>query len=630
VASGTTFLVDIKARLAGSGLDELGKLNQAAQQAVASYAEMERAAVRLQSGVDRLDSQAAGLRSAMESAMAAGDGGKFWKLAGDLEKVESSAGQARGKLEALRGAMGKQASAATAAANAVDEYRSAAQGASGAAQNSAESTAKAADGFSKLGGALGPVGTRVKDTIEGWRDLAGNIGKGRAAMLLGAAAVVALAAALVVGVVKLAAFAVGAADARRNLGLTLEAMGGSAEAGGALAASFDSVSRSTGVASDRLLDITRELKSAGVSAADMPDALRAIATQEAALGDTSGTSALIDSLKSGQKSAAGLASEMDQQFGSVVARRMKSLGAQSDTLQRNLAGLFGGLDIEPVLNGFARLVALFDSQSESGAALKALFESLFGPLVANVDTVAVKVEAFFLGAIAAALKVGIAVKSMAKQFGFSLGGLESLPSAAAIGETVMYSLAVVIGAVAAVVGLVAAAVMSLVAVWQMAYAAGKAAWDGITGAVDSALTKLRAVDLASIGTDMIAGLVKGISGAAGQVVDALSGVVDGAIEAAKSKLKIASPSRVFEELGAFTGEGFVVGVEDTAPMVQSAMGSLVEPPEAQAGKAARGAATVGPITINITGVAGVEDALDRIERAVDELFEVKALAMGAA
>jgi hypothetical protein len=74
-----------------------------------------------------------------------------------------------------------------------------------------------------------------------------------------------------------------------------------------------------------------------------------------------------------------------------------------------------------------------------------------------------------------------------------------------------------------------------------------------------------------------------------------------------------------------------MGVEDTAPQVSGAFDSLMTPPEPQegGGRAASAGAPVGPITINIHGVQGIEDALDRLERAVDDLFAGKALAMGS-
>ena len=66
----------------------------------------------------------------------------------------------------------------------------------------------------------------------------------------------------------------------------------------------------------------------------------------------------------------------------------------------------------------------------------------------------------------------------------------------------------------------------------------------------------------SIGSNIIQGLVNGIKGAAGRVVSALGGVVNDAIAAAKSFLGIASPSKVFAEIGDFTMQGMEQGIND--------------------------------------------------------------------
>ena len=67
----------------------------------------------------------------------------------------------------------------------------------------------------------------------------------------------------------------------------------------------------------------------------------------------------------------------------------------------------------------------------------------------------------------------------------------------------------------------------------------------------------------SIGSQIIQGLVNGITGAAGRVVDAIGGVVNDAIGWAKNLLGIASPSKVFKEIGDFTMQGFEVGIDES-------------------------------------------------------------------
>lgn len=70
--------------------------------------------------------------------------------------------------------------------------------------------------------------------------------------------------------------------------------------------------------------------------------------------------------------------------------------------------------------------------------------------------------------------------------------------------------------------------------------------------------------LGNIGANIIQGLVNGITGAAGSVVSAVSGVVGDAIATAKGLLGIASPSKLFKKFGFYTMEGMRIGIEQNA------------------------------------------------------------------
>ena len=70
----------------------------------------------------------------------------------------------------------------------------------------------------------------------------------------------------------------------------------------------------------------------------------------------------------------------------------------------------------------------------------------------------------------------------------------------------------------------------------------------------------------SIGGQIIQGMVDGVVGAAGALIDAVGGAVSGAIDWAKGLLGIASPSKVFREIGQFTMQGMALGIDDDAGM----------------------------------------------------------------
>lgn len=76
-----------------------------------------------------------------------------------------------------------------------------------------------------------------------------------------------------------------------------------------------------------------------------------------------------------------------------------------------------------------------------------------------------------------------------------------------------------------------------------------------------------ASSFSSIGTNMINALASGISSMASSVASKARSVVQGAINAAKAALKINSPSKVFMEIGDYTVQGFVKGLDDNADKV---------------------------------------------------------------
>lgn len=78
----------------------------------------------------------------------------------------------------------------------------------------------------------------------------------------------------------------------------------------------------------------------------------------------------------------------------------------------------------------------------------------------------------------------------------------------------------------------------------------------------------------SIGKDIINGLIKGISAMAANALEAITGVVDGVVNTAKKLLGIHSPSRVFKQIGLWTGEGMVIGLDQSSPKVNQAMENI--------------------------------------------------------
>lgn len=81
---------------------------------------------------------------------------------------------------------------------------------------------------------------------------------------------------------------------------------------------------------------------------------------------------------------------------------------------------------------------------------------------------------------------------------------------------------------------------------------------------------------ASIGRNIISGMVSGVRNSAGRLVSAARNAVGGAITAAKNKLGIHSPSRVFRTIGVQTVQGMVLGLQDRTNDLTRAATSIAE------------------------------------------------------
>lgn len=141
--------------------------------------------------------------------------------------------------------------------------------------------------------------------------------------------------------------------------------------------------------------------------------------------------------------------------------------------------------------------------------------------------------------------------------------------------------------------------------------------------------------VASIGGQIVSGIASGIAGAAGQVVSALGGVVNQAVEHAKSMLGIHSPSRVMRNLiGKNIARGVAVGIEDEAATAVSAVRAM----SAQVVEAGNASMEIPPIEVQkavavmdsttqesvfgdsfMQGVQAITERLDLIYAKLDEI-----------
>ncbi|WP_437310001.1 tape measure protein [Sorangium sp. So ce388] len=140
-----------------------------------------------------------------------------------------------------------------------------------------------------------------------------------------------------------------------------------------------------------------------------------------------------------------------------------------------------------------------------------------------------------------------------------------------------------------------------------------------------------------IGTQIVAGIEAGVLGAYGRAAAAVASVATGAISTAKGILGIQSPSKVFEQIGAFTVAGFERGI---AANDSGALESLVAPPDlaaitggaaATAGRLGAGGLTV-QVNVDAKGASrqDAEHIADIVTDRIVRELEARALMTGAA
>lgn len=578
VAEKALAALDEKVKASSVSLDAA---NAALSEGEAKYRELEKAADMAARAVAKAEKANGGIVpveifEAAETAKQALDA-----EAESLRKLTTAAEQAK----ASHGALVEAQKRATTA------YKSQANASTKAAQkaNALEHAANL------LPASLKGIALRGVDATKRYGELSKQLGEAEAKALVSriafiavGVAVAAVTVAAAAGVVALTSWGVGLANAARNAQLAKTAYSALSDQAAAGAAAWENVSRVTGLSSDRLRGLTDQLISARVSAADMPTALQAVATAEAALGQ-GGASQFIDRLKSARTSVQALASETEAKFGGVVSQQLLSLEAQGARLKTNVSKLFSGLEIGGLLNGLRLLVNLFDENTESGKALKFLFDSIFQPLVNAATKALPLIEGFFLGIALGAMRIYIALHPVVKAVGEFLGfneptTEETFKKVAKAGEMVAY----VVGAVIAVFALLAllivgklvagfvilsAQVAAVIAVFALVYKASEYIYDAFGAAWDY----LKSIDLAEVGRNILQGLANGIKAAGSMVLNAITGVVSGAINAAKKLLGIASPSKVMFAFGGFTGEGFADGLEAEKANVNAAFDDVLLP-----------------------------------------------------
>ncbi len=544
----------------------------------------------------------------------------------------------------------------------------------------------------KLGGVAGQAEGMISTLGPGTAVLAGF----GVAAVAAAVATVGLGFAIAGLLKKGASLAIEAAEAKGDTLDMLEAMLGTQEAANATYIQLASLTKTTAASQAQLDSSAQALTAAGVTNRDMLfDAVKSIATVESVIKGAGskiesivskaaqtdkfelnprkllgtgiqlsvlyaelakrtgkGVKEVENLLKKGKIKAAdginALSAVIDKKFGALAKKQAMDFGVQMQRLRDNIGKLFADVDTGPFLDGLSRIVDLFDQANPSGKALRDVLKATFDGLFRAADVVIPYVELGLLGLELIALKLLNAFKPVAKQLGLTFGG-DALSKQEAMSKTLLL-VADGIGKVAGWLGEIMAkkpAIDGLIqgfslllapVIWVAKMLANVTAALFLLGvAVTAAGAWLLGLGQMAVeaGTNFVAGLINGITGSAGRLVESVKSMGTSALNAFKQTFGIASPSKVMMKMGDYLTLGVAAGIDRSAPVANDNMRDMlsVTPPRAsEGGRASIGASTqfgAGAVVVNIqvSGDNAQQIATDLAPLMAD-VFEQAALMNG--
>lgn len=462
-----------------------------------------------------------------------------------------------------------------------------------------------------------------------------------------------------------AGFAAEEAKTILSAGLDIAAVGDEAQ-GNAFVKAIESL-RVKGVTGTEALE---SLKEAGIGD---PDAFfKALAQQE---GATKGLDKahLEAMLKAGQiDSGTGINAMLDVirskydkggALGSAAKEMAEgSVSAQLQGLKNDVEGIFADASVKgPLLEMLKSLRELLGADTESGQKIR---ETL-GRAFQDVANILSKLDAKTIEKL---LNVSIDLAGAAIDVAEAFGGafwkslkkamepFAKLTDGSEASKLSLKTLAVVVDVAAEALGFLAgemigtftegvAGILNLPSRLEGLYEGFKDVFDRIPHSWDELAEWWDELSLEEVGENLVDGLWDGIKSTWRGMLQKFTDLLDLLPDAAKKALGIASPSKVFMEIGEFTALGMVDGVQSENDNAQAAIEDLVAPPEPDpsvfspiTGGAGRsvsmrggGSLSVGDVTITIQAgsASNPGDIGEEVERRMRALFAEWSAELGA-
>lgn len=282
--------------------------------------------------------------------------------------------------------------------------------------------------------------------------------------------------------------------------------------------------------------------------------------------------------------AAALRKAAEVRFGDVNTRMLLGLEVIAVKLGESLKSLTKDVNIEPLLQSISDLADLFSQSTFEGQTLKAIVTSLGDVLGTSFRGVMPSIREVFDQIELAIIRV------MIKMFEFrnwAVKHLEAIEVAAGI-------LAVTFGLIAVSVGLVVGASVVMFALLAAPILVLGAAVYGVYKGFVWLWNAAKGIKWSDIGMGIVDGIMSGFKAALAGLKAAVFGLADVIKEAFKLALGIASPSKVFEEYGKQTTEGYNRGLGAGGDSTQDAVDKMA-PSAPEKKRSASGAGTGGTV-----------------------------------
>lgn len=346
-------------------------------------------------------------------------------------------------------------------------------------------------------------------------------------------------------------------------------------------------------------------------------------------------------------------------------KAMKALDEIAKKAEKDFSKLFSGVRVDTFIAAYKDVASLLDESSSAAQGVKAILSTMLNPLFDSAATIGPIVKEFLRGIVLGALLAAIAAVRLRNAIAEVIpegifANVDLLSSALDAGKYAFFAviavvglLTVAFGALLVVLALVVIAGM-LPVIMLVALAAAFAflayvIYDSISSGLaiiadfaSSAADYLGSLAEAAYeaGANIIQGLLDSIASGTGMVLAALQNLGAGAMNALKSALGIASPSKFALEFGQNVTGTFADTVESGADETNAALESMAEPPDmpsnlssqAASGRQAASSQSTSSVSItgpfNFYGVQGAEDAESRFEAMLTRALEGDVLALG--